>query len=550
MMVVALAAAAGASGAPPKSASSTWTPVLPVDVELSQFDITASALVYSPAHEHFFALVYEEEDIWFDPVIALHADGTVGDSFLIDHAAYEIAISDDGRYLYSAHSTGWIRRYDVATGAKDLEWSLGEDTDGRPWVVSDMQVMVGDADVLVVALRGIYFSDPWVAVFDEGVARPLKIADGLTAYHTINYLIHSDQPDILYGGDVENVFELIITPDGIAIQQEANGLFFSRQLRYAGGLLFGMDGSVIDAETLTLMGTLSGRGVVMPDIAAGRVYFIHQQPEFSHPEMLRVYDLASYRLIAEQEIPFNPNLVIQPWDIYQMAANRLVIFLNDGAIYSIRFAPLGHAIAVPVAASNFCADVFDDFSSPIYGWPEGDDGTTAYGLTGEGEYFIRSRADGHVTVNAPFCVRRAYEVSAEMRWEGQPGAFYGLRYHVFHPALQPLANYFIVSTNKQAWAISGTSGRSTPPDDSGAWNESDAIRPGNQVNQLRLVFNGFAAYAYINGVLVTEVGFSGWPPPTGTGLIMRPSYQLSPDPLVKYEARFDNFTYRLVPIPE
>lgn len=71
-------------------------------------------------------------------------------------------------------------------------------------------------------------------------------------------------------------------------------------------------------------------------------------------------------------------------------------------------------------------------------------------------------------------------------------------------------------------------------------------RPGNEVSNIRVVYNWYEIRGYVNGVEVYWSNQTGeLSDLTGVGLLMRPSYYNA-----IAEARYDNFDYRFVPIPQ
>lgn len=534
-LVLVTAAGAAGDGSPHAPTAISFLPSL--HIEVTKLDLLTSKMVYDETRAQLYVIVAGYDDPYLNHAVSIGHNGTLGEPFFIGPDSLDMAISDDGRFLYVAFLNGKVKRFNLETGQSDLEWTL-VDSNGDPRIVFDMEVMVGDADVLIAALNGAVLDE--VIVFDKGIARPNRVTS-TTGFDVINQLEPSNQPGILYGSNETSVFELQITIDGIAVQREALNLFTSRELRFDEGRLYGRDGSIIDVATMSLAGSFNAAGLVLPDVDAGRVLFLHRETYFATPIELRLYDPATFKIIAAGDIPFNYDRTIQPWDLVQLEENLFALGDNDSSLYFIRFALLDQAIAMPVVADNFCADVVDDFSSPVYGWPAGDTPAAAFGLTGDGEYAIQSRVTEPILVRSPFCLRAGYEVSVEARWVGEPGEYYGVRYLIDHPMQQPYGTALIVSTTRRAWMVGIPDENQFP-----TWYESNAIRPGNEVNQIRVVFNGYEVKGYINGIEVySNNQFSGPPPHTGVGLIMQPAY-----PKAAAEARFDNFTYRKVEIPQ
>jgi hypothetical protein len=191
-----------------------------------------------------------------------------------------------------------------------------------------------------------------------------------------------------------------------------------------------------------------------------------------------------------------------------------------------------YTLYLPYVGRDHCPDFFDDFSNPASGWPVGDRPDLLYGYLG-GEYQVQTKVAGFIfVVPAPTCTRQSYTVEADMRWEGEPGSYYGLAFGNI-PGTQ-LTYAFLVSSQRGQYILLRR--------DAGAWvqlvglTSSAAIRPGNETNTLRAIRNGSQITLQVNGVTLgtwTDATLTG---PTGTGLLI---YKVDGSPFS--EARYDDY---------
>ena len=89
--------------------------------------------------------------------------------------AGEIAISDDGQFLYVAlDGAAAVRRVSLATLTADLQFGLGADQFFGPFYVDDIAVLPGSPHSVAVSRRNVGFSPrhEGVAIYDSGVQRP------------------------------------------------------------------------------------------------------------------------------------------------------------------------------------------------------------------------------------------------------------------------------------------------------------------------------------------------------------------------------------------
>lgn len=183
-----------------------------------------------------------------------------------------------------------------------------------------------------------------------------------------------------------------------------------------------------------------------------------------------------------------------------------------------------------------CRDFADSFDNPASGWPALDDELRWQGYA-NGEYRLMSRQAGYLLfATAPACPHLRGVVGVDARWEGEPGAFYGLRFGI----APDFSTYFLflVNTDYQLFTLV----QRTP---SGfaeivPLTPSTAIRAGNAVNRLEVVLasNG-AVMLRINGQDNRGWYFINLNPLTRAGLAINPY-----DDVPVADARFDNFFYR------
>jgi uncharacterized repeat protein (TIGR01451 family) len=198
---------------------------------------------------------------------------------------------------------------------------------------------------------------------------------------------------------------------------------------------------------------------------------------------------------------------------------------------SAQFMPINY-IHVPLVARNYCADFFDDFSSPTSGWPT-DDSEYVLAQYLNGEYRVQSKQPYLFLFRSPSCERDNYVVEADMRWNGMTGSDIGLIFGL----LPGFSQYYFVDINTdfQAYSIfrrnsNGTFSIVAPA------AQTNAIRTGTQANHLKITRTGGQIMLEINGVYIGSWFDGTITGPTRTGVAMAP---YDDQPLA--DARFDNF---------
>lgn len=536
-MAVLIAVADAMGDGRTADAADGWYSVSPISVELTTVEIAAENYEYDPQRDVIYAAVGSTISPYENSVVIITPDGDIKTPLPVPNGPGKMTISDGEQFLYvSSWHYGQIYKIDIDAWRVIDVWSLPAGGDQQQSIdFYDLHPVPGDPDAVIVSREGL---QPGVlyetAVYDASGMRPNTLPLTSPMYLT------SGASEFLYGSTGHKLYVIGVDASGITTPAVHNIPLHVPPV-YNDGLLFDGQGAVLSTETYQFWGRFQTEGLVVPDVAAGLVYFLHSPTVFALP-WLEVFDLATFRKSAAGALPMNPNYPWMPeYNSFFAAGDGLYAFSYSRGLHLMRFAVLDHSVGIPVVARAFCADVVDDFSTNVYDWPTGDTPEAQFSLTSTGQYAILSHVNGPILVESPLCRRRGYEVSVEARWVGQPGDYYGLRYLIDHPMRQPYGDALLVSTTRGAWAR-GIPDETNPGNaELFLWTKSDAIYPGNKVNQLRVVFDGQRAIGYINGIQVfDDPQFPSGPTPhTGVGLLMRPANHTT-----MAEAWFDNFTYR------
>lgn len=194
-----------------------------------------------------------------------------------------------------------------------------------------------------------------------------------------------------------------------------------------------------------------------------------------------------------------------------------------------------HWLFMPSVNSDYCPDFADDFSDSSTGWPQVNDALRLQGYTGA-EYRIQSRQAGYLLfASAPSCPRRRNVVGVDTRWEGQPGAFIGLRFAVTADA----SNYLLFMINTDFRVFTLLLRTPTGLAQIAPILYTTAIEPDNAVNRVEAWQQDSALQLRVNGITVWSDYYVTYPIYGRAGLVMSP-YDDAP----AAEARFDNFVFR------
>ncbi|HEU4594346.1 MAG TPA: Calx-beta domain-containing protein, partial [Pyrinomonadaceae bacterium] len=284
----------------PSPPDPTPTPT-PAPGELREISLRTRDLVVDPNTQTIYASVPSTEGAAGNSITPIDPfAGTKGQPVAVGSEPNKMAISDDGQFIYvaldGAHA---VRRFDVATQSAGLQFGLGSDPLFGPYGAEDIAVMPGQPGTVAVArTRPASPRHGGVVIYDEGVPRPLTTPD-----HTgSNRIEFSASPSVLYGQNVETTDfgfrKMAVASCGVSNASVIRHAFLTSDFRIAGGFSYTVGGRVFNPEDGTIAGTFLGAvGPVVPDLKAGRVYFI--QGGGGQSTTLRVFDANTFLLLGE-----------------------------------------------------------------------------------------------------------------------------------------------------------------------------------------------------------------------------------------------------------
>ena len=192
---------------------------------------------------------------------------------------------------------------------------------------------------------------------------------------------------------------------------------------------------------------------------------------------------------------------------------------------------------LPVIFNNYCPDFFDDFSYPASGWPVGDEDDILSEYL-NGEYRTLTKNNKYMyTFQAPTCERANYVVEVDARWEGVPGASYGLIFGITGNTPAEFYLFHVNTAYMEYELLRFDDGFNIVPR-----SFSGAINAGTASNHLKVTRDGDQITLEVNGEVlgtVTDDKFGGM---TGVGILTSPYRGESTS-----DARYDNFSVVSLP---
>ena len=286
------------------------------------------------------------------------AAGSIGNSIVtfspdtdqIENAAFIgsepsiLAAAPDGSAVYAYLSGEFdIGRLNVASGGTDLVYPSGGSNQYQ-YGVFDMAASPDGG--LAVSYSGTFAfggaveaigAGGTIAVFDNGVLRPQfdSNSEGPLANDPATFnLAFNDSGSLLYAyNSFLSTFELkrdAVSDQGVRWLSTTGGLIagYSTTIRYAQGLLYTSNGSVVDPERSLVVGRFSdpwlfqgGSNAVAPDVAAGRMYF-------ATASGILLFDINTHALLGRLPVNLGSNSFNYPY-----FPQNLVRFGPDGLAF-------------------------------------------------------------------------------------------------------------------------------------------------------------------------------------------------------------------------
>ena len=261
-----------------------------------------------------------------------------------------MTLTDDGQYLYVATSNAlFISRVNLSTDLVDLHFPVGPHPtfQGQRLIVGDMTVLPGTTDLLAVNRRAQLVPQGSIdlAIFDKGIRLPQTatpfnaphvslIATGLTAS-----VLYGDE--VAYGDNIpQHLVEFSVDETGVigngVTANVLKGTSPLNDLVSDGGFLFGTAGQILDlASPISRFGTIPARGLVAPDVANGRVYFISS---ITNRFVIESFDFPSLQPQRSLVLPGDGGAVTR---FLRMDSNSLTFASSAGRVYLVQSSHLG-----------------------------------------------------------------------------------------------------------------------------------------------------------------------------------------------------------------
>jgi DNA-binding beta-propeller fold protein YncE len=271
---------------------------------------------------------YPNRVVVIDPVSA-----AVLTSIPVGNEPSPLAISDNGQFLYvGLRGASSIVRVDLATRTVDRTIQLGSHWNRGPFFAEDIVVVPG-APTRIAVSRALGAGSPrhgGVVMFEDVT----QLRD-TTQDHTGSNRIEPLSATRMAGYNNEStefgVRELMVSATGVSELQVWRRLIqgFGVDIKTAAGLVYGSNGTAVEASTGAVTGTFSwiGYGRHVPDASKDRIFFFHDAVPWKHLYWcLSAFRLSDYVSLAQIALPYS-----QPREMVRWGSNGLAVVV-DGKV--------------------------------------------------------------------------------------------------------------------------------------------------------------------------------------------------------------------------
>jgi len=331
---------------PPTRATTPYYFQGPTDF-IRKISLRTNDLVYSPTLNKLYASVPSSVGAGGNSITTINpTTGTVDSSVFVGSEPNKLAISDDGESLYVGLDGAFgIRRFNASTQTAGLQFSTGQDIFFGRFGVQDLAVAPGNPNLVAVARNrpGVSPPEGGVAVFDNGVQRPNT---GPNHSEGSDFLAFSASAATLYGtGFSSGLKKLTIDASGVSVTSSSN-LAAGARIKFDNNRIFSSSGHVINPDSNTLLGTFTGSSSVafVPDSAAGRVYFVTQDPFSSTGLILKAFSIDTFLLVGSLNIT---GVSGSPTSLVRWGANGLAFRTTGDQLFIIQTSLIPSAEPIP-----------------------------------------------------------------------------------------------------------------------------------------------------------------------------------------------------------
>ena len=232
------------------------------------------------------------------------ATGRVTRSLFVGSEPDKMAIASDGSVLYIAlDGSSSIKEVSTATMSTLKSFAIYQTTGSSSVSVADLKVKPGDPNTIAITYRNGYYSNG-PTIYSNGVPLPKSVS------YSQGQVMVWPFAQFLYSYDAANSFalsKLFVDSTGVASISSQQGRFsgYKTIIKYASGIIYGSDGSLVSVSTGDLMGHLATSGIdIAPDATLHRAFIASTSNSYGDTNLyFNLYNTSSFLPIRSFVVP-------------------------------------------------------------------------------------------------------------------------------------------------------------------------------------------------------------------------------------------------------
>ena len=288
----------------PGGTSSTIDFDVTYPAKVTTLDLPANDIIWDPYAQRIYASLPSSYGSNGNTIAVVNPNtGKVLKYYFAGSEPNQLALSSDSKYLYvGLNGNGSVQRLILPAFSLDIDVPLTGNSFGSSVALSlgvspsdDHTFAVAEGALNCCGSGGLYF-------YKDST----ELANSIT-YPQINDVAFATG-STLYGYYSGTVSDIAVDSNGGTLSQQWNGLVQGSAIAYAGGLIYGNGGQVLNPSTGLLVGTydLTGGGCcynnqIVPDPAIDRLFAVGNTPFFSSFG-ITAYDLKKFTPIAATDL--------------------------------------------------------------------------------------------------------------------------------------------------------------------------------------------------------------------------------------------------------
>lgn len=316
-----------------------------------KFSLSANDIVYNPVDQLIYATVPSASGGIGNSIAAINpTTGLVGQPVFVGSDPFKLGLSSDGKILYTTLlGAPVVRKYDITTKTPGIQFGLGSDSIHGPFYGDNLAVAPGNSDLVAAScyvpdiLGGV-----GVVLTNNGVVLPgSTFGESLAFSGSHLYTFTHDTSE--FGLRKLAVSSTTGLSEVNFVTNLVNG--FGHRIAASGGRIFGSDGAVADADSVTLLGKFrrSDPGVwVAPDAANNRVYFLGLHDFVQTSLIVTAYDATTFMQVGTLTLQNIISANEVPRTFIRYGSDGLAFTTSEGEIVFLNTSMLTPISATPI----------------------------------------------------------------------------------------------------------------------------------------------------------------------------------------------------------